>query len=87
MLRRGIRAARLLAELPAAAVLGIGPGESRTYPSVDLLAAAVRDGLPPADTYGLPVRRRFSATGSGRLAVGGTTLFTVPATYAVCVLS
>ncbi|MGY1582020.1 hypothetical protein [Streptomyces sp. MN13] len=87
LLRRNIFAAQLLAELPAAAILGIGLSESHTYPSVDLLATAVRDRLPLADAFELLVQRRLSSTESAWLAVGGTTLFAAPATYATCVLS
>ncbi|MFJ5776075.1 hypothetical protein [Streptomyces sp. NPDC093094] len=87
LLRRNIFAAQLLAELPAAAVLGIGLSESRTYPSIDILATAIRDGLPLSEAFELLVTRRLVPNGHEWLAVGSTTLFTAPATYATCVLS
>ncbi|MET9735103.1 hypothetical protein ABZZ79_32020 [Streptomyces sp. NPDC006458] len=87
LLGRNIFAAQLLAELPAAAILGIGLSESHTYPSVDILATAIRDGLPLSEAFELLVRRRLMSTGHESLAVGSTTLFTAPATYATCVLS
>ncbi|MER6132154.1 hypothetical protein [Streptomyces sp. NPDC001815] len=87
LLRRNLFAAQLLAQLPAAAILGIGLNEYHTYPSVDLLATAVREGQTLADTFHMLVRRRLSWTGPEWLAAGSTALFAAPATYSTRVLS
>ncbi|MDT0479745.1 hypothetical protein [Streptomyces doebereineriae] len=87
LLRRNYFAAQLASELPAAAILGIGLNDYHTYPSVELLATAVREERPLADTFRALVLRRLSWTGPEWLAAGGTSLFAAPVTFMTAVLT
>ncbi|MFB7615911.1 hypothetical protein [Kitasatospora sp. NPDC056181] len=83
LIGRNLFAAQLLAELPAAAVIGIGLDEYHAYRSADLIASAVAEARPLAEAFRELVlyRSQPGLTGLELLAAAGTALFAAPATY------